>query len=55
VTEKPKKPLGKALVRTEEDLDRLAEITPGDMEATLAEVEPATRALLEATPEEDKS
>ena len=39
---------GRALPRSEEELDRLAEIAQADYDATLAEVEPETRAALEA-------
>jgi hypothetical protein len=48
-----KKPLGKALPRTDEDLDRLAQVSDDDIEAALAEATPEMRALLEATPVED--
>jgi broad specificity phosphatase PhoE len=48
------KPLGKALDRSDDDLDRLSEIDFGDLEATAAEATPEMRELLEAeTDEED--
>jgi hypothetical protein len=50
----PRKPLGKALVRDDATLERISEITPDDFDAVLAEVEPATRALLDAKPAEDE-
>lgn len=48
---KPVKPLGKAITWTDDELDRLADITPADIEAAKARVEsdaPALAKLLEA-------
>ena len=43
-----RKPLKAALPRSDEELDRLSQIQQADYDAALAEVEPATRAMLEA-------
>jgi hypothetical protein len=45
-------PLGKALVRTDEDLDRLSQITPDDLEATSAVMPDTVRAFLDAEPDD---
>jgi hypothetical protein len=50
-----KKPLGAALPRTDDDLDRLSEITERDFDEALAEALPTTRALLEATEDDGDS
>jgi hypothetical protein len=45
-------PLGRALPRTDEDLDRLSQITADDLEATLATMPDTVRAFLEAEPDD---
>jgi hypothetical protein len=49
--ETKRKPMGRALPRTEDLLDRLSEITERDMDEASAEATPEMRELLEA--EED--
>lgn len=46
------KPLGKALPRSDEELDLLSEITFADEDAAKVEATPEMRAHLEAMPEE---
>lgn len=48
MSKQSKKPLGKALVRSEADLDRLSQVTPDDFEATAAAATPEMEALLTA-------
>jgi hypothetical protein len=45
-------PLGKALVRTDEDLDRLSQITPDDLEQVLAVMPAEVVAFLDAEPDD---
>lgn len=52
-SDKPKVPLGKPLLLTDEDLDRLSQITPEDIEKVKAEVKkisPTLANLLNAKP-----
>jgi hypothetical protein len=45
-------PLGKALVRTDEDLERLSQITPDDLDAVRATMPAEVVAYLDAEPDD---
>lgn len=54
MSKQPKKPLGRALERTDADLERLAQITGDDMDAAEAEaIEPMAELLRAPTDEGD--
>jgi hypothetical protein len=51
INPKKRKPLGQPLIRTDEDLDKLAEVTPADIEAAkvfVQSVAPVVAKLLDA-------